>query len=83
MESKSNKNQGGLEEEKSKIIDLQFVDNNKKRKRRDMRPMSGTWDTESLNSKKRKLNEHQGGKTDVVKVSETQVCIIIDINLFR
>ena len=83
MESKSNKNQGGLEEEKSKIIELQFVDNNKKRKRRDMRPTSGTWDTESLNSKKRKLNEHQGGTTDVVKVSETQVCIIIDINLFR
>lgn len=53
-------------------IDLQYVENTKKRKRKDFRGGS-MWDLKNIAAKKRKLNDGNGGNAEVVKVTENQV----------
>ena len=57
-------------------FNLQYVENSKKRKRREIKGESKFWDSEAMgnkvSAKKRKLNA-AGGGVDVVKVTESQV----------
>ena len=56
------------------MIDLQYVENSKKRKRPDIKGKAGVsyWDGQAAAAaKKRKLNEQ--GKVEIVKVTEGQV----------
>ena len=56
-------------------FNLQYVENSKKRKRREIKGESKFWDSEAMgnkvSAKKRKLNA--AGGVDVVKITESQV----------